>query len=69
MTVTVNFYSHELELEGDYYKGEQRTYDYPGSPDEFELTKVIYQGVDITELLDSFNVDFRTLEQLAIETI
>lgn len=54
-TVEIEYLGLELEVSGKYYKGEYQTYDYPGSPSEFEIESVFIKGtdVDISEFLDS----------------
>ena len=40
-------FDHVVELEGKWQRGEPRTWDYPGTPDEFIPTKVILKGKNI----------------------
>lgn len=54
-TVEIEYLGLELEVSGKYYKGEYQTYDYPGSPSEFEVESVYIKGtgIEISEFLDS----------------
>ena len=54
-TVSIEYLGLDLEVVGTYYKGEEQTRDYPGSPSEFEIESVFIKDteVDIQELLDS----------------
>jgi hypothetical protein len=66
----------EVEVEGKYYKGspgaKYRWNGDPGDapePPEFEISEVLWQGVDITEMLNEENFDFSSLESDCIEAI
>ena len=50
----ITYREFELEVDYNFYKGEQQSYDYPGSPDEVELLSIELNDIDIMELL---NVD------------
>ena len=54
-TVEIGYLGLELEVSGKYYKGEERTRDYPGSPSEFEVESVYIKGteVEVSEFLDN----------------
>jgi len=52
--MTITYRQFELEVDYNFYKGEEQDYDYPGSPDEVELLSIELNGVYIMELL---NVD------------
>lgn len=54
-TVSIEYLGLDLEVVGTYYKGEEQTRDYPGSPSEFEVESVFIKGteVEVSELLDS----------------
>jgi arabinogalactan endo-1,4-beta-galactosidase len=58
-----------LEITGDYSGEERQTYEYPGSSSCFEITKVKYEGIDITNVLEVLNIDYQHLEELCIEQI
>jgi hypothetical protein len=53
-------------LDGNYYKGFHGSYEDPPEPPEFDITKVMIEGLDVTETISSF---FEELEQLAIEKL
>lgn len=50
----ITYREFELEVDYNFHKGEQQSYDYPGSPDEVELLSIELNDIDIMELL---NVD------------
>jgi hypothetical protein len=66
----------EVEVEGGYqqgtsgnfYKANGEPAD-PPEPPEFNIHQVLWQGIDITEMLDSENFDFGSLESDCLETI
>ena len=65
--VTVIYKGVEIELDGFYTQGEERTYYYPGSGSTYEIEMAYINGVEVIEL---FNFDQITdLENLAIEQI
>lgn len=66
-TYNHTIYGVELIVEGNYEEAEKRTYDYPGSPHAFEITKVYAEG-DISDLLDYFGNE-SILEQLEKEIL
>jgi len=65
--VTVNYNGVEIELDGDYTPGEERTYDYPGSGSDYEIYNAIVNGIDILEILVESQIE--DLANLAIEKI
>lgn len=49
---TINYSGIDLTVEGAFVQGEERTHDYPGSPDGFEVRHVYAGGTtDIIELI------------------
>ena len=66
--LAVNYRGVVLAIEGEYYKGEERAFDYPGSGHEFEIEHV-YAGsnIDIYDILETKQV--YELEKLCIEQI
>jgi len=58
MVVEINFRGANLEVEGEYYEGDEGRMYYsdmsgqPPTPSEFEVECVRAGGVDITELVD-----------------
>ena len=69
MTLDIFYYGIKLMVRGTYTKGEPQTYDYEGSSDKFEIEGVSFNGSDITELLEAFNVDVNALEQTIIDEV
>ena len=65
--VTVNYNGVEIELDGYYTPGEERTYDYPGSGSDYEIYNALVNGVDILEILLESQIE--DLVNLAIEQI
>ena len=65
--VTVKYRDIYLELEGYFEPREARTYDYPGSPAEFEAHKILVEDTDIMELLDYETIE--EIEQKAVEVL
>lgn len=43
-TSSIIFKGFEMDIEFNFYKGEKRTWEYPGSDDEFEITNVHIYG-------------------------
>jgi hypothetical protein len=56
-THRVKYRGVELEVEGMYEEGENATYDYPGSPDQFDIEAIYVDTQDIFELLTSDQID------------
>lgn len=65
-------------LFGTYYKGFIGTYEDPPTPPEFDIQKVMIEGVDVTELIEYFfegvgelekDNFFEELELLAIDKL
>jgi len=67
-TATVNYLGLNFDLKGNYFSGEYATYDYPGSPAEFEITSVSVNGTDAEELINRLDA-WDELCELAIEYI
>lgn len=66
----------EVDVEGNFSPGSPGTFyrsnGDPGDPPEsaeFEIEKVIWQGVDIAPMLDKENFDFSSLEEDCIADI
>jgi hypothetical protein len=57
-----------LQVEGNYYQGEERSFDYPGSGSEFEL-QYVYAGseTDIYDILT--NKQIEDIEKLCLEQL
>lgn len=66
--IAVNYNGVVLEIEGNYYQGEERSFDYPGSGSEFEL-QYVYAGseTDIYDILT--NKQIEDIEKLCIEQL
>ncbi len=65
--IAVNYRGVILEIEGEYYQGEERSFDYPGSGHEFEIYHIFVNGVDIYDVLETPQI--YELEKLCIEKI
>ena len=65
--VSVKYRGIYLVLEGYFEPREAQTYDYPGSPAEFESHKILVEDTDISDLLDYQQIE--EIEQLAVEAI
>jgi hypothetical protein len=63
----VNYRGVVLQIEGEYYKGEERSFDYPGSGHEFEIYNIFVSGVAIYDVLETQQIF--ELEKLCIEKI
>lgn len=59
----------EVDVVGKYHKGNEATYFQPAEYPEFEINKVLWHNVDITECLDSEKFDFDELETDCIAKI
>ena len=66
--IAVNYNGVVLEIEGNYYQGEERSFDYPGSGSEFEL-QYVYAGseTDIYDILT--NKQIEDIEKLCIQQL
>lgn len=59
--INIDLNGHSFLVQGHYSKSDFST----NSPSEFDVEKVFYSGVDITEILENcFCVDFNELESL-----
>ncbi len=56
-----------LEVQGEYQKAEKRTHEYPGFDNGFDIDKVFYKDIDITELLKVINFEFIEFEQKILD--
>ena len=67
-SLEVNYNDVTLQVEGNYYQGEERAFDYPGSGSEFEL-QYVYAGskTDIYDILT--NKQIEDIEKLCIEEL
>jgi hypothetical protein len=72
INVSIEFRGVKLDLEG-YYTAEtpmvmyyEDMSGYPGEPADFELEKILYKDVDVTDIYESFDVIW-DIEELAIE--
>jgi len=63
----VNYRGVILEIEGEYYEGEERTFDYPGSGDEFEIYHIFAGEVDIYDVFLFKQIE--EIERLCIDKI
>ena len=67
-SLTVNYNDVILQVEGNFYQGEERSFDYPGSGSEFEL-QYVFAGseTDIYDILT--NKQIEDIEKLCIEQL
>ena len=63
----VNYRGVDLTIEGEYYEGEERSFDYPGSGDEFEIYHIFAGEVDIYDVFEYRNIE--DIQRLCIEKI
>ena len=61
----VNYKDLYLVVKGYYSEGEEQTYDYPGSPDNFSICEVNLQGVDVSILMSDY--DLETIEEQRLD--
>ena len=61
----VNYKDLYLVVKGYYCEGEEQTYDYPGSPDNFSICEVNLQGVDVSILMSDY--DLETIEEQILD--
>lgn len=66
MEVKINYKGEVVKVGGSLIKGELSTYDYPGSPDRFEIEYIWFENVDIYPFVED-NLD--TIESLTLEAI
>lgn len=58
----------EVDVIGNYFKGyTARNYDEPSEPHSFEIDKVLWNGYDITDALDTDKFDWNELEYQCLE--
>jgi len=50
---TINYKGFEFEFDYNYEPYEQQTYEYPGSPAQFEIYNVTLNGIDASDLLEN----------------
>jgi len=63
----VNYRDVSLTVEGEYYEGEERAFDYPGSGDEFEIYHIFAGEVDIYDVFDYRQIE--DIQRLCIEKL
>jgi hypothetical protein len=50
---TINYKGFEFDFDYNYEPYEQQTYEYPGSPAQFEIYNVTLNGIDASDLLEN----------------
>ena len=45
-----------FEVEGNYYKGSIGSYEYPPEGSEFEITKILINGIDVYQILSDWQL-------------
>jgi hypothetical protein len=50
---TINYKGFEFNFDYNYEPYEQQTYEYPGSPAQFEIYNVTLNGIDASDLLEN----------------
>jgi len=63
----VNYRDVSLTVEGEYYEGEERAFDYPGSGDEFEIYHIFAGEVDIYNVFEYIQIEY--IQCLCIEKL
>ena len=48
---TIKYHEIEISVQYSYSKGEERTHDYPGSPDCYEIDDIWIESTNIIDLL------------------
>ena len=61
---TINYKGFEFNFEYNYEPYEQQTYEYPGSPAEWEIYNITLNGIDAEDLIEDMREDF---EQEVVE--
>jgi hypothetical protein len=59
----------EVDVEGSYSPPSSGTWEQPPEYAEFEINKVLWQGVDIADMLDKEGFDFTEIEGQCLEQI
>ena len=65
--VTITFKGIELEIVGNYFKGDKETRDYLGSNSCFEINKILAGFIDIYDLFSWKDID--SIEELVLEKL
>ena len=69
LTLTINYCDIWLKIKGFYTSAEEQTYDYPGSPPDFEIEEIYLVGNDIN-IIDLFNFSmYDELAEMCIDQI
>lgn len=68
-TATVNYKGLELECKGYYTPSKNNGWDNPPDDECFEIDTVIWNGVDILEVLDALNIGWCDLESTCLESL
>jgi hypothetical protein len=50
---TINYKGFEFNFDYNYEPYEQQTYEYPGSPAQFEIYNITLNGIDASDLLEN----------------
>lgn len=56
-TTTINLRGVDFTVDYEYYKGEQRTFDYPGTPPEVDIQNIYLNDIEIYDFLDDNVID------------
>ena len=68
-TIYINYKGLDLECIGHFTNEQSGDYYQPSEPASFHLETVIYEGVDITPLMDAMNFDFSIIEEKCLDKI
>ena len=68
-TVTVTYKGLELECKGYHTPYKSNGWDNPPDSECFEIETVIWNDVDILEVLDALNISWCDLEECCIESL
>lgn len=61
--IEVYYKGYDLEVHYTYIEGEERTWEYPGSPPEIEIEEVYLEGVDVMGLIEEIPNGLEELKQ------
>jgi hypothetical protein len=59
----------EVDVEGNYSPPSNGSWEQPPEYAEFEINKVLWQGIDIADMLEKENYDFTEIEEQCLEQI
>lgn len=71
MISTIKYKGLTLDVVGNYQKGVPGSYDYciPPIPEGFDIEKLFYKDVEITELADALRANWTEIERIVLEQV